>query len=61
MVMVLFKGMCRPDTQYSAVSIREAKYTCLGYRTNLSRLHILDPPFSINFYEEWPFNTPDPR
>jgi hypothetical protein len=46
---------------YSAVSIREAKYTRLGYRPMLSRLHTLEPPVSINFSEERPFSTPDPK
>jgi hypothetical protein len=30
MVMALFRDMCRPDSQYSAVNVREAKYTHLG-------------------------------
>jgi hypothetical protein len=41
MVVALFRGMRRPDPHYSAVSVREAKYTHLGYRT---RLYTLDPP-----------------
>jgi hypothetical protein len=61
MVMVLFGGMCRPDPQYSVVSVREAKYTCLGYRTRLSRLHTLDPPFSISFSEEQSFGNTRPQ
>jgi hypothetical protein len=61
MVMALFRGMCRLDPQYSVVSVREAKYTCLGYRTRLNRLHTLNPPFSISFFEEQPFSTPDPE
>jgi hypothetical protein len=52
MVMALFRGMCHPDLKYSAVSVREAKYTCLGHRTRLSMLHTLDAPFSISFSEE---------
>jgi hypothetical protein len=44
MVMGLFRGMRHLDPQYSAISIKEAKYTCLGYRIRLSRLHTLDPP-----------------
>jgi hypothetical protein len=44
MVMALFRGMRRPDPKYSAVSVREAKYTRLGYMTRLSRLHTLGPP-----------------
>jgi hypothetical protein len=61
MVMALFMGIYRPGPHYSAVSDREAKYTCLGYRTRLSRMHTLDPPFSISFSEEQPFSTPDPE
>jgi hypothetical protein len=52
MVMVLFRGMCHSDPQYSAVCVREAKYTRLGYKTRLSRLHTLDPLFSITFFKE---------
>jgi hypothetical protein len=40
----LVQGMRHPEPQYSAVSVREAKYTRLGYRTRLSMLHTLDPP-----------------
>jgi hypothetical protein len=36
--MALFRGMCHLDLKYSAVSVREAKYTCLGHRTRLSML-----------------------
>jgi hypothetical protein len=43
MVMVLLRGMCHPDPQYLAVSVREVKCTCLVYGTRLSRLHTLDP------------------
>jgi hypothetical protein len=41
MVMVLLRGMRRPDPQYIAASVREVKCTHLGYGT---RLHTLDPP-----------------
>jgi hypothetical protein len=61
MVMALFRGMHRPDPQYSAVSVRETKYTRLGYETRLSRLHTLDPPFSISFSEEKPFGNTGPQ
>jgi hypothetical protein len=44
MFIALFRGMLHPDPQYLAVNVREAKYTRLGYRTRLSRLHNLDPP-----------------
>jgi hypothetical protein len=57
MVMVLLKGMCRPDPQYLAANIREVKCICLGYRTRLSRLHTLDPPVSISLFEEQSFNN----
>jgi hypothetical protein len=44
MVMALFRGVCRPDLQYSAINIREVKYTHLEYRTRLSMLYTLDLP-----------------
>jgi hypothetical protein len=47
MVMALFRGMCRPDPQYSAANVREEKCTCLGYETRLSRLHTLDPLLAL--------------
>jgi hypothetical protein len=59
--MSLFRGMCRPDPQYSIVSVREAKYTHLGYITRLSRLHTLDPSFSIRFSEEQSFGNTGPQ
>jgi hypothetical protein len=49
MVMVLLRGMRRPDPQYLAVNVREAKCTRLGYRTRLSRLHTLDSPLALAF------------
>jgi hypothetical protein len=60
MVMPLFRGMCRPDPQYSAVNVREVKYRHWGEMTKLSMLHTLDPPFNISFFEERPFSTPNP-
>jgi hypothetical protein len=57
MVVTLFRGMRCLDPQYSVVSVREAKYTRLGYRIRLSRLHTLDPPFSISFSVEQPFGN----
>jgi hypothetical protein len=57
MVMALFRGMRHPDPQYSAISVREAKYTRLAYMTRLSRLHTLNPPFSISFSEKQPFGN----
>jgi hypothetical protein len=42
MVMVLFGGMYHPNPPYSAASMREVKCTRLGYKTWLSKLHILD-------------------
>jgi hypothetical protein len=50
MVMALFRGIRHPDRQYSAIRVREAKYTCLEYKTRLSRLHTLDPPCNISFF-----------
>jgi hypothetical protein len=35
--------------QYLAASVMEAKCTCLGYGTRLSRLHTLDPPLVLAF------------
>jgi hypothetical protein len=49
MVMVLFRGICHPDLQYLAISIRETKCTRLGYKTRLSRLHSMDPPLALAF------------
>jgi hypothetical protein len=49
MVMVLLRGMHRPDPQYLAASITEAKCTCLGYGSRLSRLHTLDPLLALAF------------
>jgi hypothetical protein len=43
MVIVLLRGMRRPDPQYLTASVREAKCTHLGYGTRLIRLHTLDP------------------
>jgi hypothetical protein len=60
MVMILFRGRCRSDPQYSAASVREAKSICLGYRTRLNKLHTLDPPISIGFSMEQPFNNTGP-
>jgi hypothetical protein len=58
MVMTLFSGMCRPDSQYSTVSVREAKYTHLRYMTRLSRLHTLDPPpLALAFSDEQSFSN----
>jgi hypothetical protein len=49
MVMVLLRGMRRPDPQYLAASVREAKCTRLWYETRLSRLHTLDSPLALAF------------
>jgi hypothetical protein len=61
MIMTLFRGMRHPNPQYLVVSVREAKYTRLGYTIRLSRLHTLDPPFSISFSKEQPFGNTGPR
>jgi hypothetical protein len=58
--MALFRSMRHPDPHYSVVSVREAKYARLGYRTGLSRLHTLDPSFSISFSGEQPFGNIGP-
>jgi hypothetical protein len=61
--MPLFRGMHRPDPLYSAVSVTEAKYTRLVYRTRLSRLHVLDPPprVALAFPRSSHSVTPDPE
>jgi hypothetical protein len=61
--MALFKGMCGPDPQYSAASVREVKCTRLGYETRLSRLHTLDPPpsLALAFLKSGHSATLDPR
>jgi hypothetical protein len=60
MVMVLFGGMRRSDTQYSAASVREGKCTCLGYRARLSLLHTLDPLLALAFPRSSHLATLDP-
>jgi hypothetical protein len=59
--MVLFRGMRRLDPQYSAVNVREAKYTHLECRNRLSKLHTLNPPFNISFSEKQPFGNTGPQ
>jgi hypothetical protein len=59
--MALFKGMCRLNPQYSAVSVREPKYTRLGYRTRLSRLHTLNPHIALAFSRCSHSTTSDPE
>jgi hypothetical protein len=49
MVMVLLRGICRPDPQYLIVSVREAKCMHLEYGTRLSRPFTLDPPLALAF------------
>jgi hypothetical protein len=61
MIMTLIRGMHRLDPHYSAVNIRETKYTRLGYRTRLNRLHTLDLPFSISFSKEQSFGNIRPE
>jgi hypothetical protein len=53
--------MCRPDPQYSAASVREAKCTCLGYRIRLSKLHTLGPPLALAFPMSSRPATSDPK
>jgi hypothetical protein len=43
MIIVLLRGMCCPDLQYLAASVREAKCTCLRYGTRLNKMHSQDP------------------
>jgi hypothetical protein len=59
--MDLLRGMCRPDPQYLATSIREAKCACLGYGTRLSMLHTLDPPSPLAIPRSSHSATPDPE
>jgi hypothetical protein len=59
--MALFRGMCYLEPQYSTVSIREVKYTCLGHKTMLSRLHTLDPHIALAFLRSSHSTTPDPE
>jgi hypothetical protein len=47
--------------QYSAVSVREAKCTYLGYGTRLSRLHTMDPPLALVFSRSSHSTIPDPE
>jgi hypothetical protein len=61
MVIVLFRGMCRSDPQYLAVSVREAKCARLWYGTRLSRIHTLDPPLALAFLRSIHSTTPDPE
>jgi hypothetical protein len=53
--------MCCLDPQYLAVSIREEKYTHLGYRSRLSRLYTLDPHLALAFPRSSYSATPDPE
>jgi hypothetical protein len=61
MIMDLLRAVCRLDPQYSADSFREAKCTCLGYGTRLSRLHTLDPPLALAFPRSSHSTTRNPR
>jgi hypothetical protein len=61
MVMALFMGMHRPDPQYLAVSVKEVKYTRLGYRIRLSRVHTLDPHLALAFLKSSHSTTLDPE
>jgi hypothetical protein len=61
MVMVLLRGICHPDPQYLAVSVREAKCTRLGYETRQSWPYTLDPPLALAFSRDNHLATPDPE
>jgi hypothetical protein len=61
MVMALFRDMCPPNLEYSAIRVREATYTRLGYKIRLSRLHTLDPHLVLAFLRSSHSATPDPK
>jgi hypothetical protein len=45
----------------SCDSVREAKCTCLWYKTSLSRLYTLDPPLALTFLRSSHLATLDPE
>jgi hypothetical protein len=53
--------MCRPDPQYLATSVREAKCICLGYRIRLSWLYTLDSQLALAILRSSHSATPDPE
>jgi hypothetical protein len=57
----LVQGHAPSRPQYSTISVREAKYTHLGYRTRLSRLHTLDPQLALDFLRSSHSATLDPK
>jgi hypothetical protein len=61
MVIALFRGMCHPDFQHSASSVRELNCTFLRYKTRLRRLHTLGPPLALAFSRSNHSATPDPK
>jgi hypothetical protein len=61
MVMALFRGMRCLEPQYSTVSVREAKYTRLGYKTRLSRLYTMNPHLALAFLRSSHSVTLDPE
>jgi hypothetical protein len=61
MVTNLFRGMRCLNPQYSAVSVREAMYTRLGYKTRLSRLHTMDFHLALAFSRSSHSATIDPE
>jgi hypothetical protein len=61
MVIALFRGMRHLDPQYLAVSVREAKYTRLGYKIRLNRLHTLEPYLALAFLRSIHSVTLDPE
>jgi hypothetical protein len=61
MVMDLFRGMCRLNPQYSAISVSEAKCTHLGYMTRLSMLHTLYPHLALSFLRSSHSTASDPE
>jgi hypothetical protein len=60
--MALFRGhLLSGPPVLSCDSVREAKCTCLGYGTRLSRLYTLDPPLALAFLRSSHSATPDPE
>jgi hypothetical protein len=59
MVIGLLRGMRRSDSQYLAGTIREAKFTSLGYETRLSSPH--PPPLPLAFPRSSHSKTRDPK
>jgi hypothetical protein len=61
MVMGLLREVRYLGAQYLAGSVREVKYTHLGYGTRLSRLHTPNPPLALAFPRSNHSVTRDPK